>query len=130
MTQLILDSTGYNIVLPESIKKGYTAYEEDLSEDITMISGRMVREIRGTVWRVEYQYGFFAEEEKNRVIAACRKGRQQPISCAFLPPDSDTMIVSTFFVTDFKPPSFMWSVDRKPLWADFSVILREVNPHA
>ncbi len=129
MTQLILDSGGYSIRLPESIKKGYTAYEEDLSEDITMISGRMVRELRGVVWRIEYQYGYFSEEEKNRVISACRKGRQQPITCAFLPPDSDSMIVSKFFVTSFPSPRFMWSADGKPLWADFSIQLREVNPH-
>ena len=129
MTQLILDSGGYSIRLPESIKKGYTAYEEDLSEDVTMISGRVVRELRGVVWRIEYQYGYFSEEEKNRVIAACRKGRQQPITCAFLPPDSDAMLVSTFLVTSFQSPRFMWSTDGKPLWADFSIQLREVNPH-
>lgn len=130
MTQLILDTGGANILLPESIKGGYTAYEEDLSEEVLMISGRLVRELRGVVWRVEYQYGWFGEENKNRVISACRKGQQQPITCAFLPPTSESLYVSTFFVSSFQSPKFMWSTDGKPLWADFSVSLREVNPHA
>lgn len=137
MTQLILDVDGVAVSLPESIKGGYTAYEEDLSVQIPMIAGNMVTELGGKVWRITYQYGYFNEEEKNRVISACRKGKREPIICSFILPESDNAIVSTFYVTAFKEPKFMWSTNvqgdgttPKPLWADFSVELREVRPHA
>lgn len=131
MTQLILDTSGFNLVLPESQKGGYRAYEEDLSVEKQMISGRLVKELVGTVWRIEYQYGFFSGEEKDAVIAACQKGRREPIECAFLPPSGQNeMIAGTFFVTEFSSPKFMWSSDGKALWADFSLSLREVSPHA
>ena len=64
MDQLILDVGGYGVLLPESIKGGYTAYEEDLTVDLTMIPGNMVKEVRGSVWHVDYQYGYFKEEMK------------------------------------------------------------------
>lgn len=129
MNQLILDTGGYAILLPESRKGGYTAYEEPLSVDLVMLPGNMVRELRGTVWRVNYQYGYFTDEEKNNLLAACRKGRNEPILCAFLPPNSTEMISSEFFVTSFASPKFMWSREGKPMWGDFSVELREVTPH-
>ena len=94
-----------------------------------MLPGNMVRELRGTVWRVNYQYGYFTDEEKNNLLAACRKGRNKPILCAFLPPNSTEMISSEFFVTAFASPKFMWSREGKPMWGDFSVELREVTPH-
>lgn len=129
MTQLILDVGGMAVALPESQKGGYTAYEEDLSVEIEMISGRMVSELRGVVWRVNYQYGWFNDEDKARVIAASRKGRRTPILCSFLPPERAERITASFFVTDFSEPKFMWSSDGKPLWGDFSLSLREERPH-
>lgn len=133
MLQLILDTGEYAVAMPESIKGGYTAYEEDLTVDLTMIPGNMVKEVRGTVWHVAYQYGWFDETEKNRVIAACRKGRQEPIICSFLPPNGNELLTSEFFVTAFNSPKFRWSRDDDdktvPVWADFSVELREVEPH-
>lgn len=130
MTQLILDMNGAAIALPESIKGGYSAYEEDLSVEVTMISGRMVKELTGVVWRVEYQYGFFNDIDRARVIQACRKGKRTPILCAFLPPESEETITSAFWVTSFTEPKFMWSSDVKPMWGNFSVSLREVRSHA
>lgn len=133
MLQLILDTGGYAIALPESIKNGYTAYEEDLTVDLVMIPGNMIKEVRGSVWHVNYQYGYFNESDKNRVIAACVKGRKEPIICSFLPPNGNELISSEFFVTAFSSPKFQWSRDDDgetvPLWADFSVELREVEPH-
>ena len=134
MVQLILDVDGANIELPESRKGGYTAKLTTLSEYLEMISGRMVAELRGNVWEVSYQYGYFNDEMKNKVLAAAEKGRVTPITCGFLPPESVvTLTYSRFFVTDFKHPKFMWSrnVDGSPvpLWGDFSMSLREVDPH-
>lgn len=140
MTQLILDTYGLNIVLPESIKDGYTAKKQPLSVDVQMVTGRLVRELRGNVWVVSYQYGFFNDEMKNKVISACEKGQRESINCGFLPPNSiNELKYSDFLVTDLKYPKFMWSrketsddgkVDFPvPVWADFSVTLREVKPN-
>lgn len=132
--QLILDVGEYAILLPESKYGGYEAYEETLSIDLTMLPGNMVKEIRGSVWHVNYQYGYFSEDMKNNILAACRKGQKEPIICAFLPPDGNELVNAEFFVTGMSTPKFQWSApDRngvsQPIWADFSVQLREVEPH-
>ena len=134
MVQLILDTEGYNVSLPESIKGGYTASLRPLSVDVEMVTGRMARELRGSVWEIGYQYGYFDDAQKNRVIAACQKGQNQPIRCGFLPQDSaGGLSYSRFFVTAFQCPRFMWSragagEQALPLWADFSLTLRQVQP--
>lgn len=138
MIQLILDDDGYAISMPESQKGGYTIKEETLSESIQMISGRTVREYRGKVWVASYQYGYFNEADMKRVVAACEKGMQQPITCCVMTHESSELVASKFIVTSFERPKFMWSriitengIEKTiPMWADFSVNLREVNPHA
>ena len=138
MIQLILDVNGYAIPMPESKKGGYTIKEETLSESIQMISGRTVREYRGKVWVASYQYGYFNDAEMKRVVAACEKGMKQSITCCVLTHESNELVTSDFIVTSFARPKFMWSriitesgVEKTiPMWADFSVNLREVKPHA
>ena len=138
MIQLILDTSENNVVLPESRNGGYTVKEEVLSEDIQMISGRTVREYRGRVWVASYQYGYFNDSDMRRIIAACEKGMEESITCAFRTQENDDLIISNFLVTSYTRPKFMWSrivtengeEKTVPMWADFSVNLREVNPHA
>ena len=84
MTQLILDTTGYNLVLPESVKGGYVVEEQALSVDVEMITGRIVRQLRGNAWHITYQYGLFDDDTKNKLISVCRKGKGQAITCGFL----------------------------------------------
>lgn len=133
MTQLIIDG----VELPETLKGGYKAWKEPFSVDVKMVAGRIVRELQGSAWKVTYQYGYFNDDMKNKVIAACEKGRKQVITCGFLPPSSSgALTYSQFFVIDFQYPKFMWSrlVDGEdgatpvPMWADFSVELQEVKP--
>lgn len=146
MNQLILDVLGNPVTLPESQKDGYHAEKQPLSVSVEMITGRMVLELRGNVWVVRYQYGFFDTDMKNKVITACEKGRNAPINCGFLAPDSTGVLTyRDFFVTSFSYPKFMWSrqimgkvtddegVEHDayvptPMWGDFSLELREVKP--
>ena len=138
MIQLILDVGGESISLPESKNGGYTVKEETLSESIQMISGRTVREYRGKVWVASYQYGYFNGADMKRVVAACEKGMKQSITCCVLTHESSKLVTSNFIVTSFERPKFMWSrivtesgeEKTVPMWADFSVNLREVKPHA
>lgn len=130
MTQLILDTTGYKVQLPESQKGGYTADEQPLSRSIEMISGRTVKEVRGNVWVISYQFGYFDGEMKNNVLAALKKGEKEPITCGFLPQESsEELSYGEFFVTSYTRPKFMWSNNGKPLWGDYRIELREVKPH-
>ena len=138
MIQLILDVGGYAIAMPESKNGGYTIKEETLSESIQMISGRTVREYRGKVWVASYQYGYFNDADMKRAVAACEKGMKQSITCCVLTHESSELVTSKFIVTSFERPKFMWSriitesgeEKSVPMWADFSVSLREVKPHA
>lgn len=132
MTQLMLDTGNGGVELPEVIRKAYKAWKEDLGETITMISGRMVKELRGRVWRISYSRGWLSDAEKDAVIAACEKGRETPIACQFLVPNGNETLSSQFFVTDFSYPSFQWDTNGEtptPVWTGFSVELREVKPH-
>ena len=137
MIQLILDTAGSNVVLPESRKGGYTAERRPLSVDVEMVTGRLVRELRGEVWYLTYQYGYFTDAEKNAVLNVCRKGQRETIRCGFLPPESTgALTYSDFLVVSFTYPRFMWSrlvpgegvQTPVPMWGDFAVELREVRP--
>lgn len=134
MTQLILDSRGNPVVLPEASRERYSAALAPLSEDVEMISGRLVRELRGNVWQIAYEYNYFKQAMKDRVIAVCRKGMREPIWCDFLPPESGGELMSSrFWVMDFEEPKFYWSRDVRgtptPFWGGFSLTLREVKPN-
>lgn len=133
ITQLILDTGGDAVALPESRKGGYIAQLMPLSVDVEMISGRLVRELRGNVWVLEYQYSYLREDMKNRVIAACEKGKRTPVECDFPTPDSGGALRhSLFWVTSFTYPKFYWGKNGCgaliSLWGDFSLKLREVKP--
>jgi hypothetical protein len=133
MTQLILDKYGENITLPESQKDGYFPEKSPLAADVEMISGRVVRELRGTVWVIRYQYGYFDTATKDKVLAACEKGQKEPIYCDFLTQESaGELTEGRFWVTELNRPKFMWARSDNgtpvPIWADFSFTLREVKP--
>ena len=138
MIQMILDVGGYAVAMPESKNGGYTIKEETLSESIQMISGRTVREYRGKVWVASYQYGYLNDADMKRVVAACEKAMKQSILCSVLTHENADLITTNFIVTSFERPKFMWSrivtesgeEKSVPMWADFSVSLREVKPHA
>ena len=135
MTQLVLDTGGINLTLPESIKGGYDVQNSPLAKEVEMASGRLTREIRGHIWMITYQYGYLDDEQKAKFVEACEKGWRQAITCAFLTPTGGGMITSQFLVTDFSYPKFMWSrlalagADPIPMWGDYHVTLREVSPH-
>lgn len=128
MVQLILDVGGYEITLPESRSGGYTVSKEPLETTVQMISGRTVREVRGNVWNISYQYGFFKQADLQRLMEVCDKGIREPITCSFLPQESaEEMETARFWVESYDRPKFMWSREGQPLWADFSIRLQGVT---
>ena len=107
-------------------------------QSIDMISGRRIREYRGMVWTVTYQYGYLSDEDRVKFLNICRKGTTSTIDCNILIPATDEMVTSTFMVTSYREPKFAWGriitedgqTKTVPLWGDYSVELREVKPHA
>ena len=138
MTQLILDIGGESLIMPESQKNGYIVHEEPLVQSIDMISGRRIREYRGMVWTVTYQYGYLSDDDRIKFLNICRKGTTSTIDCNILIPTTDEMVTSTFMVTSYREPKFAWGriimedgqAKTVPLWGDYSIELREVKPHA
>lgn len=130
MTQMILDVGGQGLAMPESIKGGYVIEPVNLYQDMEMISGRYVREYRGEAWQASHQYGYFNDTDKDRFLAACRKGTRGSILCTVLLQEQNRDYTGTFVVVSYRPPKFMWSADGKPVWADYFVQIREVRPHA
>lgn len=135
MLQLIIDG----VELPESKRGGYRAEKTELSTDVVMITGRLTREIRGSVWEINYQYGYLTDAQRIAVLQACERGLREPITVGFLPPDAtgEELTYSMFLVTSLKRPTFYWSTvvgneEDVPvasgIWADFAVTLREVSP--
>ena len=65
-------------------KGGYIAELKPLSVDVEMVTGRIVRELRGNVWVLRYQYGYFTDQMRNSVLSACEKGEDRPLHvCSF-----------------------------------------------
>ena len=130
MTQLILDTSGENMVLPETRKNGYIADKIPLSVSLEMANGRMVREEKGFIWSISYQYGWFGDIDKDKFIRICEKGQSTPINCIFLDPLGNTTRTGVFWVDTYQRPKFQWSREGNALWGDYQITLREVKPNA
>ena len=138
ITQLILDAGGGNVVLPQTSNERYYAELVPSSVGVEMVTTRMVRELRGSVWHIAYSYGYLETVIKDAALTACEKGQRMPITCAFLPPTGDDgiLLYKSFFVTAITYPKFHFTkaVYRdgvyvpKPFWSGFAVELREVKP--
>ena len=123
MTQLIING----IVLPETSGGKYKCYEGTLSDQIEMISGRVVTEVRGHVQYIEYSYEYMGNELVRKLLAALRAGTA--LTVKYLPDSGDDMKTSTFVCEELTPPVFAFSRSGKPYWHDIAFTLREVRPH-
>ena len=116
------------IYCPEPDFDGYRAWEDTLREQIAMISGRIVEEVRGKVWRVEYTSGRMSDALTRQLLTALRAKGSKPVT--FLPDDSDDMKASTFLVESLTPPVLAFFDGTEPVWKGLAFSLREVKPHA
>ena len=116
------------IYCPEPDFDGYRAWEDTLREQVTMISGRIVEDVRGKVWRVEYTSGRMSDSLTRQLLTALRAKGSKPVT--FLPDDSDDMKASTFLVESLTPPTLAFFDGTEPVWTGLAFTLREVKPHA
>lgn len=122
MTQLILNGT----YLPQTSNDKYSSRPEQLGEQIEMISGRMVTEIRGVVQVISYSYDKMPDATYRALLEALRS--QAAIDVVYLPDDSDSMRTGKFICTEFPTPTFAFAKGDKAVWHNVALKLRQVKP--
>ena len=113
MTQLVING----ITLPESSGGKYKCYEGTLSDQIDMISGRRVTEVRGHVWCIEWSYDYMGNDLTRQLLAALRSGTA--LTVKFLPDSGDDMKTSTFLCED--PAGIRVFAKRQAVLARYSL---------
>lgn len=122
-TQLILG----DVVLPYVSGDRYSAYPDMLSRQVEMISGRVVEEQRGKVWRVSWSCDYLPTETKDAALAVLRSG--EPFQAVFLPDNGTEMVAATVLTESLTPPTFAFTSHGVVRWHNLAFTLREVTPH-
>lgn len=122
--QLIVDG----VLLPTTTHDRYRCYEEDLKEQIQMISGRIVAEVQGTIQKIEYSYDYMGDAKCREVLKVLRSRGAKTV--AYLPDDGDELRTSTFLVASITPPTLAFFGGNVAKWHNLAFTLREVRPHA
>ncbi|MFR0798475.1 hypothetical protein [Alistipes sp.] len=123
MTQLIIDG----IFLPETSRDKYQCYPGELSVNVEMISGRMVREVRGHVQYIVWSYDYMGNELWRQLSQVLRSNAS--FTVAYLPDDGDELVSGEFLVESITQPTFAFSRGGVGLWHNVGFTLREVRPH-
>ena len=123
MTQLILDE----LYMPQVSGDRYACWEDLLGETVTMISGRMVSEVRGKVWRARVQYDWLPTSVYTKALNVLRSG--DPFRAAVLPSNGQELISSTFLVESLTPATFAFADNGEAVWRGLAFQIREVEPH-
>ncbi len=122
--QLIING----VLLPTTTHDRYKCYEEDLKEQIKMISGRIVEEVQGTVQKIAYSYDYMGDAKCREVLQALRGRGVKTVS--YLPDDGDELRTSTFLVESITQPTLAFFDGGVAKWHNLAFSLREVRPHA
>lgn len=123
MIQLIIGG----VVLPETSGNKYRCYPSTMAQEVDMISGRRVREIRGSVQMVEWSYDYMTDDLYRQVLGVLRS--DGPITVAYLPDNGTELVTGQFWVQSIAQPTFAFSKGMKPFWHNVGFTLREVKPH-
>ena len=124
LQQLIIDG----IYLPEVKTGKYRAYEAPLTQELEMISGKMVKEYRGVVWIIEYEADYLTNAELRPLLNVLRGASS--FNVTFLPDNASGMESGTFITTGITDPAFRFDRYGEAYWDGLSFTLREVAPHA
>lgn len=129
MTQLILypPAGGAGVTMPYTSHDKYQSYSEELGQQVEMISGRIVWEIRGRVQIVHYEYDYIPAAQFQALAAILRSG--QAFRAEYLPDDGSELVSSMFICRSFEPPVFAFDRHGIAYWHNISFDLREVRPH-
>lgn len=127
MDQIIF---GNVLPLPEVSRDQYSCWEEDLSVQVDMVSGRRVIETRGKVQKAKWGYDYMGREMLNAALSYLRSGA--PFVCTVLRPTGD-YYTSNFLVESMTHPTMAFSRRKgdkeEDFWHQISFVLREEKPH-
>lgn len=127
MSNLFLSIDGINI---DGIEEGdYTAYEEELGVSDRMISGRLVEELRATVWVVQVNYSSIDADTMLALQTKLHSTRRHFI--VFLPSTGGTSLVNGYFHLTAQPAPTLsrWYDGTTPEWAGFTLKFEEIDGH-
>lgn len=117
---------GNELPMPNAGFDKYKCWEEMLSVQVDMISGRRVSERRGKVWRASYQADYIDSDTLKAALAMLHSGA--PIVCTVLTPQGGT-VTSSFLVDSITRPTLMGFDGAEPIWRGLAFELREETPH-
>ena len=127
MTQLILNG----VRLPEASGDKFSCWEEVLTRQVTMVTGRVVLEAlepASRIWRASYTFDYMGNDTLRQVLAVLRSGA--PFPAVVLPDARDEPVSSTFICDSITNPTYAFSTGRVGLWHNLSFTIREEVPHA
>lgn len=129
MTQLVFidAASGTRVELPYTSRDKYECYPEEVGSQLTMISGRVVWEVRGHVQKIHYQYDCMGNDKWRQVASFLRSSRAFTVQ--YLSDDNDTILQSEFICEKLTPPKYAFYQDGINYWHDIEFTLREVQPH-
>lgn len=116
-----------NYPLPECTNDRYSCWEEPLSVQVDMISGRRVIETRGKVWKASYAYDYLEDSVLRPVLEALRSGA--PVIATVLPDNATETVTSSFVVESVTQPKLLAFDGTTPIWHGLGFVLREEYPH-
>lgn len=126
-TNLFLNIDGIDI---EDLEAGdYSAYEQELGVSERMISGRLIEELRATIWVVKVRYGAIDAATMAALNAKFKASRDHAL--IFLPSTGGTELASgTFHLREPPAPALKSWTDETPMWEDYELTFEEVTGHA
>lgn len=117
--------------LPQASFDRYACWEESLTRQLDMISGRRVLERIGRkwkVWRVRWACDYLEDEICQPALEILRSGG--PLTASVLPDNGGGMVTASFVVESVTDPTFLIDDDDRPVWHGLGFTLREERPHA
>ena len=125
--QLILDG----ILLPEASGDKFSCWEETLTRQVSMVTGRVVLESlepEPRIWRASYTFDYMGNEKLRQVLEVLRRGA--PFPASVLPDNQDELVSSIFICESLTNPSYAFSANGVGLWHNLAFTIREEEPHA
>ena len=117
---------GSVLPLPNTGFDKYKCYEEKLSVQVDMISGRRVAEQRGKVWKASYEGDYISAGQMRQALELLHSAG--PIPCTVLTPSGET-VTANFFPENIVRPTLMGFDATEPIWRGLAFTLREARPH-
>ena len=115
------------IDLPQTDYNRYQCYPVELGQQIDMISGRRVTEVRGHVQRIVYSYDYWPESLWVPISQILRSGSS--FSVSYLADDNATLQTGQFLTESLTNPTFAFGQHGVAYWHNIAFTLREVSPH-